>query len=154
LLAQLSYATAGWSRARVFAPVRTEPAASQRRGISRATILTVDDEADAREFLRISLSCEGFDVIEASSGIEALIFAARHRFDLAIVDVMMAGMTGLELCDELRARRDTRHIPIILYSAYEMNQHSNAGLYDHALVKPVELSDLLETINRLLPRIG
>jgi CheY-like chemotaxis protein len=111
----------------------------------------VDDEADARDFLRISLSEEGFDVIEASSGVEALLLIARRRPDLAIIDVMMAGMTGLELCDELRGRRETRHMPIILYSAYEMKKHSNAGLYDHAFVKPVELGELLGAIERLLP---
>jgi CheY-like chemotaxis protein len=112
----------------------------------------VDDESDARDFLRISLTSEGFEVLEASSGIEALLLIARRQFDLAIIDVMMAGMTGLELCDELRGRRDTRHIPIILYSAYEMKKHSNAGLYDHAFVKPVDLSDLVAAIRRLLPQ--
>ncbi|MGH8285990.1 MAG: response regulator [Steroidobacteraceae bacterium] len=111
----------------------------------------MDDEADARDFLRISLSGEGFEVIEAASGIEALLLMTKRRPDLAIIDVMMAGMTGLELCDELRGRLDTRDIPIILYSAYEMKKHSNAGLYDHAFVKPVDLEELLGAIGRLLP---
>jgi CheY-like chemotaxis protein len=137
---------------RARAPLATERFAGASRALGRATILTVDDEADARDFLRISLTGEGFDVIEAASGIEALLLIARRRLDLAIIDVMMAGMTGLELCDQLRSRRDTGHVPIILYSAYEMNKHSNSGLYDCAFVKPVDLGDLLGAIERLLPR--
>lgn len=134
------------------APLARERSVGASRALGRATILAVDDETDARDFLRICLSGEGYDVIEAASGIEALLVLARRRFDLAIIDVMMAGMTGLELCDELRSRPDTRHIPIILYSAYEMKKHSNSGLYDCAFVKPVDLGDLVGAIERLLPR--
>jgi CheY-like chemotaxis protein len=143
---------AGWPTPRVATLFGAEPSPHKSRALARTTILTVDDEADARDFLRISLTGEGFDVLEASSGIEALLLIARRRFDLAIIDVMMAGMTGLELCDELRTRRETREIPIILYSAYQMKKHSNAGLYDHAFVKPVDLSELVTAIRRLLPR--
>ena len=139
-------------RARVLAPLAKERTSGLARTLGRVSILTVDDEADARDFLRICLSDEGFEVAEAASGIEALLLVARRRFDLAIVDVMMAGMTGLELCDQLRSRRDTRHIPIILYSAYEMKKHSNSGLYDCAFVKPVDLGELMGAIERLLPR--
>lgn len=64
---------------------------------------------------------------------------------------MMAGMNGLELCEELRDRRDTRHLPIILYSAYDMKRHSNSGLYDHAFVKPADPDALLLAIHSLLP---
>jgi CheY-like chemotaxis protein len=138
-------------RAGLPAPFRAETSAKQSRGVAGPTILTVDDEPDALEFLRISLRGEGFEVMEASSGIEALLLIAQRRPDLAIIDVMMAGMNGLELCDQLRGGRDTQHIPIILYSAYEMKKHSNAGLYDHAFVKPVDLGDLLGAITRLLP---
>ncbi|MGH8285545.1 MAG: response regulator [Steroidobacteraceae bacterium] len=64
---------------------------------------------------------------------------------------MMPGMTGLELCDILRERPDTRDIPIILYRAHDIKEHSNSGLYDHAFVKPADPDQLLWAIRVLLP---
>ncbi len=112
-------------------------------------ILAVDDEPDALDVLRTCLAGEGYEVIAASSGIEALMLLDQARPDLAIVDVMMPGMTGLELCDELRRHDGFGELPIILYSAYNM-PHSNSGLYDHAFVKPVELDTLLRAMRDLL----
>jgi CheY-like chemotaxis protein len=114
-------------------------------------VLVVDDEPDALELLRTCLAGEGYEVIAASSGIEALMMLDEAQPDLAIVDVMMPGMTGLELCEELRRRAETSDLPIILYSAYNM-PHSNTGLYDHAFVKPVELDTLLRAMRDLLGR--
>jgi two-component system sensor histidine kinase ChiS len=119
----------------------------------RPLILAVDDERDALDFLRLALSGVGYDFIEASSGAQALEIIDQRRPDLVIADVMMAGMTGLELCAQLRLRNDTEHIPIILYSAYPM-RHSNVGLYDRAFVKPADLDELLDAINTLLPSRG
>jgi CheY-like chemotaxis protein len=118
-------------------------------GKRRAVVLAVDDEADALEVLRTSLAGEGYEVVAASSGIEALMLLDDLQPDLAIVDVMMPGMTGLELCEELRKRAETSDLPIILYSAYNM-PHSNTGLYDHAFLKPVELDTLLRAMRDLL----
>jgi CheY-like chemotaxis protein len=120
-------------------------------GERRAVVLAVDDEPDALDLLRTCLAGEGYEVIAASSGIEALILLEQARPDLAIVDVMMPGMTGLELCDELRRHERFGELPIILYSAYNM-PHSNSGLYDHAFVKPVELDTLLRAMRDLLGR--
>lgn len=117
----------------------------------RAVVLAVDDEPDALELLRACLATEGYEVVAASSGIEALMLLDRARPDLAIVDVMMPGMTGLELCEELRRHERFGELPIILYSAYDM-PHSNTGLYDHAFVKPVELDTLLRAMRDLLGR--
>jgi putative two-component system response regulator len=118
--------------------------------LDRPLILAVDDEQDARDFLRAALADVGFEFLEAASGAQALQMLEERRPDLLIVDVMMPGMTGLELCAHLRIRDDTRNIPIILYSAYPM-RHSNAGLYDRAFVKPADLEELLYAIRALLP---
>lgn len=116
----------------------------------RPVILAVDDERDALDFLRLALAGVGYDFVEASSGAQALEIIEQRRPDLVIADVMMPGMTGLELCAQLRLRNDTQDIPIILYSAYPM-RHSNVGLYDRAFVKPADLDELLDAINTLLP---
>ncbi len=123
---------------------------SLRAGKQRPLILAVDDERDALDFLRLALSGSGYDFVEASSGAQALEIIDQHHPDLVIADVMMPGMTGLELCAQLRLRNDTQNIPIILYSAYPM-RHSNVGLYDRAFVKPADLDELLDAINTLLP---
>ncbi|MGH8284191.1 MAG: response regulator, partial [Steroidobacteraceae bacterium] len=84
------------------------------------------------------------------SGPEAIEIARQRRPNLVIVDVMMPGMNGLELCAELRENRDTSSVPIILYSAYDMIKHSNTGLYDHAFVKPADPDELLWAIRALM----
>jgi CheY-like chemotaxis protein len=109
------------------------PSAERTAGVERGyaqrpTILAVDDEPDAL----------GFE---------------QRRPDLMIVDVMMPGMSGFELCARLRLREDTRDLPIILYSAFPM-RHSNAGLYQRAFVKPANLEELLYAIRTLLPEEG
>jgi CheY-like chemotaxis protein len=118
-------------------------------GKARRLVLAVDDERDALDFLRLALS-DHFDFVAATSGAEALTCIEQRMPDLVIADVMMPGMTGLELCAQLRLRNDTQHIPIILYSAYPM-RHSNVGLYDRAFVKPADLDELIDAINNLLP---
>jgi CheY-like chemotaxis protein len=113
------------------------------------TILAVDDEADSLDFLRAALTRESFDFVGASSAAEALKLVESRRPDLVIIDVMMPGMTGFELCARLRLRDDTRALPIIVYSAYPM-RHSNAGLYQRAFQKPADLEELLHAIRSLL----
>jgi CheY-like chemotaxis protein len=115
----------------------------------RAAILIVDDEADARDFLRTALGVAGYDCLEASSGAQALMLIEQRRPSLVIVDIMMPGMTGIELCSQLRDRRDTWHIPIIVYSAYPM-QTTHWGLYERSFVKPADVDDLLGAINGLI----
>lgn len=140
-----------WTRARPSAPPRAENDVNRRRGVDHATILAVDDEPDALDFLRAFLAPEGFEFLQAASGAQAIAVIDHRPPDLLIIDVMMPGMTGLELCDILRERPDTRDIPIILYSAHDIKEHSNSGLYDHAFVKPADPDQLLWAIRVLLP---
>jgi len=127
-----------------------EADAGEARRTEPLTILVVDDEQDSRSFLRAGLTGVGFDFLEAASGEQALSVLDIRRPDLLIVDVMMPGMTGFELCARIRLRDDTRDLPIILYSAFPM-RHSNAGLYQRAFVKPADLEELLHAVRSLLP---
>jgi len=116
---------------------------------TRPTLLVVDDEPDALDYLTVFLEAEGFDVVGASSGPEALQLIETRRPALIICDMMMPGMTGLDLCSQLRGSPETQGIPIIVWSAHFMG-HSNIGLYDHAFMKATDLDELLATIRSLL----
>ena len=115
-----------------------------------ALVLVVDDEPDAIGFLQALLTAEGFQFVSASSGAEALMICRERRPDLVILDVMMPGMTGFELCDLLRADVACRDIPIIVYSGHDTKPYSNTGLYDVAFIKPADPEDLLVAVRALL----
>lgn len=103
-------------------------------------------------FLQEFLVGEGFEFAAADSGERALALIRERRPDLMIVDVMMPGMTGLELCDLLRSDVASRGIPIIIHSAHEVEPHSSSGRYDAAFLKPCDPYELLWAIRALLPQ--
>ena len=118
---------------------------------SRGTILTVDDDPDALTLLRLLLQGEGFEVLGALSASAALQCVRQRLPDLIITDLSMPGMTGHELCRQLRATSDTRHIPIVVHSADVVP--STDPLYDRAFQKPADFNALLGTVHRLLAAI-
>lgn len=123
--------------------------ASKRGHRLRARILVVDDNADTLMLLRLFFESEGFEVVAADSAI-----AARHAVqelppDLVITDFRMPGMTGLELCEAIRAEPRTSHVPIILHTATILREQG-ASLYDALAPKPVELQRLRQQVSRLL----
>jgi DNA-binding response OmpR family regulator len=106
-------------------------------------ILIVDDEPNQRRSLAIGLRLEGFQVLEAQSGQEALQQLDGTPIDLAIVDLMMPGMNGLDLSRCMRFRHPD--VSVVLTSAYHLseNQLSRIGLDEIAfLPKPYCLDDL------------
>jgi CheY-like chemotaxis protein len=115
----------------------------------RSTILVVDDEPDALEILRLYLEYEGFAVVTALDAREALARIEEHRPDLMITDHLMPGITGRALCEILRERADTRHLPIILYSA-TVPTEPDGRVWDRRFVKPVDLDTLGGEVQRLL----
>ena len=106
-----------------------------------ARILVVDDiEANVR-LLEAKLSAEYYEVIPAYDGISALEIAAREQPDIILLDVMMPGMDGFEVCRRLKEAVDTRHIPVVLVTALPRRSERVAGLdagADEFLTKPVE----------------
>lgn len=115
----------------------------------RFAILVVDDEPDGLEVLRLYLEYEGFTVITASDGHEALRRIEEHLPDLIITDHLMPGITGRALCELLRERAETCRIPIILYSATTPPE-GNRRIWDQRFVKPVDLDTLGDEVQRLL----
>jgi DNA-binding NtrC family response regulator len=122
--------------------------------MARKTILVVDDEKGQREILEMILSGEGYDVTTASSGEAAIKFAKDRRFDLALTDLMMTGMDGIELLQHLLGL-DSSIIVILLTAHGSIESAKEAlrrGAFDY-LEKPYDKTALLETINRALKKL-
>jgi DNA-binding NtrC family response regulator len=122
--------------------------------MARKSILVVDDEKAQREILELILSDEGYDVTTAASGEAALKFAKDRRFDLALTDLKMTGMDGIELLQHLLAY-DSSIIVILLTAHGSIESAKEAlrrGAFDY-LEKPYDKAALLETINRALDRL-
>lgn len=115
-------------------------------------ILIVDDDPHIRELLRLYLQNERFVVVEAADGTEASKLLETKQINLAIVDVMMPGKNGWELCEEIRKFYD---IPVILLTARgEMEDKAKGFLSgtDDYVVKPFEPEELLFRVRALLRR--
>ncbi|HEY0377572.1 MAG TPA: sigma-54 dependent transcriptional regulator [Pyrinomonadaceae bacterium] len=122
--------------------------------MARKSILVVDDEKSQREILEMILSGEGYDVTTAASGEAALKFAKERRFDLALTDLMMTGMDGIELLQHLLAQ-DSSIIVILLTAHGSIESAKDAlrrGAFDY-LQKPYDRDTLLDTIRRALKRL-
>jgi len=115
-------------------------------------ILIVDDDAHIRELVRIFLRNDGFEVIEATDGIDALSKLDSIKMDLAVIDVMMPRMDGWELCQELKASFD---IPVLMLTAKGETSQKLKGFQlgtDDYLVKPFEPLELVARVKALLKR--
>ncbi|MDQ3818438.1 MAG: sigma-54 dependent transcriptional regulator [Acidobacteriota bacterium] len=122
--------------------------------MARKSILVVDDEKSQREILEMILSAEGYDVTTAASGEAALKFAKERRFDLALTDLKMTGMDGIELLQHLLAQ-DSSIIVILLTAHGTIDSAKEAlkrGAFDY-LQKPYDREALLKTINRALSKL-
>ncbi|HUS15196.1 MAG TPA: response regulator transcription factor [Chloroflexia bacterium] len=118
-----------------------------------STVLVVDDEATLRETLDYNLRREGYRVLTAADGPEAVRLAYAERPDLVILDVMLPGMSGLEVCRALRRELTT---PILMLSAREEEIDKVLGLElgaDDYLSKPFGLRELLARVRALLRRV-
>ncbi|MEY8735469.1 response regulator [Peribacillus frigoritolerans] len=115
-------------------------------------ILIVDDDAHIRELINLLLRKEGFDLYEASDGMQALKVMAIAKIDLAVIDIMMPNMDGWQLCKELREFSD---IPILMLTAKGETTQKVKGFglgADDYLVKPFEPIELVLRIKALLKR--
>ena len=115
-------------------------------------ILVVDDDPHIRELVQVFLRSDGFEVIEASDGAEALSKLDSVKVDLAIIDIMMPNMDGWELCRELKATFD---IPVLMLTAKAETSQKLKGFQlgtDDYLVKPFEPLELAARLKALLKR--
>lgn len=118
-----------------------------------ARIVVADDEADIRRLIVFMLRRRGHAVLEASAGDVALDLIRRERPDLVVLDVMMPGLSGLEVAQALADEPATAAIPVVILSAKGQVTEVEAGLNTGArayLVKPFTPSDLAERIEAVL----
>lgn len=115
-------------------------------------ILIADDDAHIRELVRVFLRNNGFEVLEAADGVEAISQLDSSRAELAIVDVMMPNMDGWELCREIKATFD---IPVLILTAKGETSQKLKGFQlgtDDYMVKPFEPLELVARVRALLKR--
>src|SRR5579859_2348978 len=116
-------------------------------------ILVVDDEIGARTLIGIMLDRGGFEVLKAGDGNQALSTLNEETPDLIILDVMMPGMDGIDLCKAIRQREATASTPILILStrgdAEAVMRGMEAGATDY-LPKPILHHDLVSKVRQLL----
>jgi two-component system phosphate regulon response regulator PhoB len=119
------------------------------------TILIVEDEADLALMVRYNLEAEGFRVATAASGDEAAELMRESLPDLILLDWMLPGLSGIELCRRWRAKDETARIPIIMITARGEEEERIRGLAtgaDDYVVKPFSIPELQARIQALLRR--
>ncbi len=113
------------------------------------TILIVEDSAETRELLRTVLGQEGYTVLEAATGVEALETARREYPNLILMDVMLPGLDGFKICRMLKYDAKYAQIPVLLLSARSSDEDDDltaAVRADGFLTKPVDVPRLLEAV--------
>jgi two-component system cell cycle response regulator len=118
-----------------------------------ARVLIVDDILTNVRLLEARLSAEYFEVVTASSGAEALAICAREIIDIVLLDVMMPGMDGYEVCTRLKADPNTSHIPVVMVTALDQPSYRLRGLEagaDDFLTKPVDDVQLMARVKSLV----
>jgi CheY-like chemotaxis protein len=122
---------------------------------TKPTILVVDDEDDIRRLLRRVLSENGYDVIEAEKGLEALQSVRAHVPDLILLDAMLPEVHGFDICRRIKGSKRYGHIPIIMVSAiyrgwrFAEDLKESYGV-DAFLEKPFKIGDVLNLVQRSL----
>jgi CheY-like chemotaxis protein len=115
------------------------------------TILICEDEAALRELIRVSLG-GGYGFIEASDGNEALELARTHKPDIVVLDLMIPGLSGLDVLTRLRDVENGRKLPIVVISAWsDARDEAFAAGADRFVLKPFIPDDLRAVVEELVP---
>jgi two-component system, OmpR family, alkaline phosphatase synthesis response regulator PhoP len=124
-------------------------------GMAKEKILVIDDEEDLLELVRFNLTKEGYKVVLADSGEVGLALANSELPDIVLLDLMLPGLDGLEICKSLKASPTTQNIPVIILSAKGDESDVVTGLElgaDDYVVKPFSPRILLARIKNVLKR--
>jgi two-component system, OmpR family, phosphate regulon response regulator PhoB len=125
-------------------------------GNEQPTVLIVEDESAQREVLTYNLEAEGFRVASAENGEEALLLVDEVSPDIIVLDWMLPNVSGIEVCRQLKARTDTRHVPIIMLSARSEEVDRVRGLEtgaDDYVIKPYSVVELMARVRTQLRRV-
>ena len=122
---------------------------------TKPRVLIVEDEDAQAEVLRYNFDREGFEVLLAGDGDEAMLAAEEQQPDLVLLDWMLPGTSGISVCQQLRARPETRALPIIMLTARSEEGDRIRGLdsgADDYVVKPFSPSELVARVRAVLRR--
>jgi CheY-like chemotaxis protein len=135
-----------------------EPAKEARP--SRGTILVADDERAIRDVLRVVLESRGFEVVSTDNGIDALDLVRKYLPDLAILDILMPGITGLEVCRRMQDDAELKKTPIIVITSVTADSELPDGFWKMAtnseefVTKPFDVFELADRAERVIRRAG
>ncbi len=119
------------------------------------TILVVDDEPGIRELTQMILENKGYHVITAENGVEALQKAERETPDLVLLDVVLPGISGVEVCRILKSQAKTRSIPLVMFTVLgrDVDQRlAEESGCDGYFLKPFTPEDLLDEVKKYLKK--
>ena len=130
-----------------------EPSPGTAGGEARATILIADDEPALRALVAEVLGHLGYRVLAAATGDEAWRIVREQRPDLVLLDIKMPGLSGIEVCRQMRAQPPTRRIPVIMVTGLDARQALEESLIagaDDFLGKPIDALELSVRVRSLL----
>ena len=116
-------------------------------------ILIIEDDRNSTRLAEYTLQQAGYEIITASEGIEGLRKALAEHPDLIILDIMLPGLDGYEVCHRLRQKPETATLPILMISAKAHQEDKDTGFRagaDDYLTKPVDPLEMLAKVNALL----
>ncbi|TNM67442.1 response regulator [Streptomyces sp. NP160] len=119
------------------------------------TVLVADDDLDIRELVAFKLTQAGFEVRSVPDGAAALDAARAGGVDIAVLDLMMPGLSGLDVCAELRRTPATAELPVIMLTARAQDQDVASGFAagaDDYVVKPFSPRELVSRVQAVLGR--
>ena len=122
-----------------------------------ARVLVADDDQDIRELVCFKLEQAGHDVIPAVDGSEALALLNAERPDIAVLDVMMPGLSGLDVLAQVRASETLRHMKVILLTARSRDVDVDTGYAtgaDDYVIKPFSPRELVHRVGSLMQRVA
>ena len=123
--------------------------------MARERILVVDDEEDILQLMRYNLEKEGYEILSSTSGEDALLNARRERPHLIILDLMLPGVDGIEVCKQLRQEQATADVPILMVTAKSEETDMILGLEvgaDDYITKPFSPKVLIARVRAILRR--
>ena len=121
-----------------------------------ARVLVADDDSDIRDLVAFKLTQSGHEVMAVEDGMAALKAAREQPVDLALLDIRMPGMSGLDVCRELRAMPETATIPVIMITARSQEGDVEVGFAagaDDYIIKPFSPRELSSRVTAVLNRV-
>lgn len=117
---------------------------------SNQKILVIDDDKDIAEVLGLILETEGYNPLVKYTGRDALDAVRIFAPNLVMLDIILDGVDGLEICKALKSDPDLKEIPVILVSATKHYRSTKGGQHDGFIAKPFNVEDIVSTVNDCL----